>query len=662
MLMSILKNDMATTETIEFNSFDELSSIVTNHDIKMYSCSVFSNQRANLDNFQFAEMIALDYDNYPNEPQISLARAKELFASYKCLIATTKSHQREKENGSGKKMPKADRFRVILFLDRAITNAADYTATWLKLAEMFPGCDKACKDASRRMFPSIEVRFSNEVGKLVPVVGAPQQKDEEKQELAPDERGELSRKTKDFLKNGAPEGTWNARLYLAARDYLEQGYSKEEFIEVGNKVNEPLDEKDLITVESAFSKPAKYGARKRRPAVETWTHMWIEKNKVEFHYKDLSLTYNGTNKPADVIRSRMVLDAKFYAETNPIKNEKNGTMMPRPTFPTDQLEHALNCWLDEEKSRVIEDYQVLLTYDPNVKSNGLADWLEGITGKVDRLDLAVMSHFMWQIKRKLFDLQVEWHMMPVLIGETGGGKSRSVYKLLDPIEELLFEPKTLAVVEDTRDAAIFGRFYAVYFDEMSRASKVDVEALKNLITSPRVSYRRLGTNFQCVDPNVSTFIGASNRELQDLINDPTSARRYWQINTLPKGKANWDLLGSVDYVKLWKSIDENSESPIMPVLDEVLNTQHREMRAKSLVEQWLESDISYGPDVNTWWPASYAHKAFLEWCARQNINNYCVTTTTFGRQLKQLGVERRRTTVGNEYRATVKLEGLKLVK
>ena len=74
-------------------------------------------------------------------------------------------------------------------------------------------------------------------------------------------RGELSKKTLKFLVEGAPEGTWNARLFAAAKDHLEQGYLIEEALERLEKVTGHLDKTDLKTIESAYRKAPKYEPR-----------------------------------------------------------------------------------------------------------------------------------------------------------------------------------------------------------------------------------------------------------------------------------------------------------------------------------------------------------------------------------------------------------------
>lgn len=74
-------------------------------------------------------------------------------------------------------------------------------------------------------------------------------------------KGELSQQTKDFLANGAEQGTWNKRLFKAAKDFQEQNYSQEEFIEQAENITGMLDYKDISTINSAFKDEPRYAPR-----------------------------------------------------------------------------------------------------------------------------------------------------------------------------------------------------------------------------------------------------------------------------------------------------------------------------------------------------------------------------------------------------------------
>lgn len=246
-------------EPVETNTMDELIRYITNG--KRYSCGVFKDGHRRNANFMVAESIGLDIDNGENEAKMTLLEAKEIFTDYKHIIVPSKSHGKEK-NGLV-----ADRFRVILFLDKPITDPKDFVATWLTLKDKFPAIDDACKDAARYWEPSPHgVYARSDEGYLV----------EKKTYVAPEaseriqttRKGKLSQSTQNFLIFGQENGVWNKRLFMAAKDMQEQNYTLEETesllqraasTELGNVGD--LDENDIKTIASAFNNEPKYGAR-----------------------------------------------------------------------------------------------------------------------------------------------------------------------------------------------------------------------------------------------------------------------------------------------------------------------------------------------------------------------------------------------------------------
>ena len=96
------------------------------------------------ENFKSCSLLVLDVDR-----DCSLENAKEKFKDYEHIIATTRSHRRDK-NGIT-----CDRFRVVIFLDGECTNASDYTATWAAAKLKWDFVDGACKDLARFYYPCI---------------------------------------------------------------------------------------------------------------------------------------------------------------------------------------------------------------------------------------------------------------------------------------------------------------------------------------------------------------------------------------------------------------------------------------------------------------------------------------------------------------------------
>lgn len=256
-----ISQDNVNFTPVEIRSLQEFVEYATKYN---YSTGTFKNNYRNKANFVEAECIALDVDNEKVNDNYTIEEAKQLFKDFKHIIMPSKSHQRDK-NGKI-----ADRFRIILFLEKPITDAKTFTATWNSLLSFYPGADKACKDASRFYYPSPNVYSINEQGNAWPVTEyvAPET-NELDAALEQGERGQLSKSTLNFLAYGAPAGKRNPRLYKAAKDMQEQGFSIDEckarvnsMIQLtGNWGTTYLNEKDIETINNAFKDLPMYDKR-----------------------------------------------------------------------------------------------------------------------------------------------------------------------------------------------------------------------------------------------------------------------------------------------------------------------------------------------------------------------------------------------------------------
>ncbi len=236
-----------------------------------WSPSIFRDNYRNLKNFISADFIGVDIDN-DEAVTMSLAEAVEAFREYKHLIMPSKSHRKEK-NGKIK-----DRYRVLLFLTRPITEEAEYYATWFSLQTRWPAIDPSCKDPSRFYYPSTECVSKNMKGKTIdPVLpsidSVVSAQDTISTPILPEIQsfgeGELARKTLKFMLSGARPGNRHRELYKAARDYHQNNFTREKFLSdlqdmitrTGNWNTKKPTAKDIGTIDDAFSKEPKHSAR-----------------------------------------------------------------------------------------------------------------------------------------------------------------------------------------------------------------------------------------------------------------------------------------------------------------------------------------------------------------------------------------------------------------
>jgi len=214
-----------------------------------WSPGVFKDGHRNRDNFISSQIIALDIDS-----GMTLAEGIEKFSKFKHIIGTTRNHRQDKHGLV------ADRFRVVLFTEEQL-NGSEYEATTRAFINQYK-TDPQCKDASRLFYACNSIASINVDGAYIEkVVSLPPPIQETIEPLSLEQRGKLARNTLEFLTMGASPGMWNITLYKAARDFHQNGYSEDEFIERAEKITGYLDNSDLTTIKSAFSKPPTHEAR-----------------------------------------------------------------------------------------------------------------------------------------------------------------------------------------------------------------------------------------------------------------------------------------------------------------------------------------------------------------------------------------------------------------
>lgn len=242
---------------VDINTLEDLSKVIEKN---TYSLSRFNNGHRTNGNFIASDFIGLDFDD-----GLTLNDAVQLFKNYNCIIGTTRNHQKPKNGVT------CDRFRVILKLERTITTADEYKSAVNDLLNKHPQADKQCSDAARMFYPCSKIVFLNASGETIkPMTTPPSKTIKAVTEQPPVVKGKLSRNTLGFITFGpessSTKGTVsNTRLFKAAVDCLEQGYTLEESIQlllpsVKNYGGE-FTSNDLKTIKSAFNRDPKHPPR-----------------------------------------------------------------------------------------------------------------------------------------------------------------------------------------------------------------------------------------------------------------------------------------------------------------------------------------------------------------------------------------------------------------
>ncbi|MCJ2130890.1 J domain-containing protein [Methylobacterium sp. E-045] len=283
-----------------------------------------------------------------------------------------------------------------------------------------------------------------------------------------------------------------------------------------------------------------------------------------------------------------------------VMDEVRGSDHP---FKAADIQRALNRVVREEQRARENAVMKPLLYDPLDPAErrwARTLWLKLVSTTLEiepELGVAVLQHFMWQIKRKQLWLPVEHHLMPVITGKMqGSGKTTLLKLFLAPLAELASAPVLLSELADSRSGEIL-RFPVIVVDDVERVDPRHVPVLKSLLTADAVSRRRLGTSFAEKRQQRCTPIGTANEPIGTLIADPTGHRRFVELlfrnGAVDKGgdAVVWRTVNETDYVLLWRSVDGFGPSSILEHLSALAAMQAAAAPVDPLRECLISLDL-----------------------------------------------------------------------
>lgn len=256
------------------------------------------------------------------------------------------------------------------------------------------------------------------------------------------------------------------------------------------------------------------------------------------------------------------------------------------------IDDVIQEWVKlQQPTRKFEVYSSIMhDTSPTISAKSKVAWRDLIDSCFDTSSVtadvveAILKKFMWQVKRKMLGLDITNHLMPVILGPQGVGKTTFMEKLVDPLAELKASTD-FGQVTDDRNIDLWDNF-VLLLDEMGYASKADIESVKHVITSPTLLRRIMRTNNAVSIKQNATFIGASNKELEQLIRDETGVRRFVGIRF--KNKPDWSVMNKINFIQLWQSVDERGADPIVPHV-EIMRKLQESSRAMKPCEEWVRN-------------------------------------------------------------------------
>lgn len=363
-----------------------------------------------------------------------------------------------------------------------------------------------------------------------------------------------------------------------------------------------------------------------------------------FDSRSYSWTAAGTilsSQGFSILASSALRDCRLdYEDKVKLYNANNKTLLRVKRFSNDSLADAFEWFKEKERSRIKDDLINQIKFNPTNPTDHLATFITACTGEISgpsyEASYYAMAHWVWQVKRKLNGLPVKDHLMPIFHGAQGCGKSTAINLLIDSLSSFTQNLKVYSLVDD-RNNYLFAENYIVFCDEMQGGARTDIDGLKHIITANEVTGRRMRTNVYDKIPQNCSFIGATNKDLQELIIDETGVRRFYVVECL--AMMDHKALNSIPYQEIWSSIDENNSAGYSHNAIQHIKAAQEESRVKCNVELFLEENcyIPASTDKTSNISCQSIYDEYKDWCSANGFAKP-MTSTWFGRRAAEYGV------------------------
>ena len=312
-------------------------------------------------------------------------------------------------------------------------------------------------------------------------------------------------------------------------------------------------------------------------------------------------------------------------------------------YNTEELKAAYNVIINEWKSLCVANLYNILRYNTNSLSNkklyikGLFNFLQP-TCSLEIFN-TLLTHWAWQVKRKILTLPVQNHIWLNFFGATGIGKTVFLKELVKPLIEFTSTTSIGKLFDDTREIKRLTENFVLIFDELS--VNVDSESgslssdnkniLKSILTGDKLDARVYQTQQQAKRDITFSCISSANSHLYDVIFDETSMRRFFDIICEAKKPESYYEINNIYKLTLdfWQGIDENNDAgyfdPNNEIGKQITAIQNSYYPTKTTTAQWIKTlKITAG---NT--PAVDCFTDYTNWCKNtgnrsKNLQNYIV--------------------------------------
>lgn len=266
------------------------------------------------------------------------------------------------------------------------------------------------------------------------------------------------------------------------------------------------------------------------------------------------------------------------------------------------------------------------------------------------IEVNLLKHWIWLVKRNMFEKRVIHHIMPIFYGKQGTGKSEFIRALIRPLAELSMN-SALHVITDERMHMSLSKHYIAFLDELQGIARTDIDTLKNLISNDYVSVRKFFTQDTIRMKQNCSFIGATNKPINEQIIDSTGMRRFYQYTC--KDIIDWNKVNKLDYKELWLSVDENNNNGyISNILNDISSIQEDYIYQDDISNFIEECEIKGASDEGAFITTLEMYNIYKDWC--EESGHKPLNRVWLGRKLKNRGFNTHKLENKRGYFATIK--------
>jgi len=502
-------------------SFTELHDLACN---TAWSPALVKDNRRSSDNFEQCQVIALDFDGELSLVD-TMTRLEEEKLSYS--LTFSKSHQIEK-NGTI-----ADRFRVIIPLEKTIKTGATFLATWKKLHSIFPEIDAQCKDAARFFFASKAPHKLVIDGAPFPVFTqeetAPIKNASVTHSKSSTEKAQIGPGVLFFLRNchtGIPGG-FNTALMVAAKECARGNMNKVDALNLLEaQCPQPFDEKDKGAFESGWKKGLKEGIL---PSLRKINKKDLADEMLQFiidcfeeKYKVLNTDENSRGRilsldPNNIVHTANVMEIR--AEVASLINSEF-----HMAIGSDQIKSLVDTWILHADIHDIDPKPVAFKEDESLTfhrldfepEKGEFPVIQEFLDRVHNAE-ALMAYTWSLLESKSYNQQYLW-----MTGPGGEGKSSYTEFLSMILKDAYVSSSSQSVADKHFTSTIVGK-RLVSFSDTNNPKFTTSGNMKAITGGDKVSVRPLYANAYSVKLDTKVFV--CSNYMPEIPNTPADTRR-----------------------------------------------------------------------------------------------------------------------------------------